>query len=115
MKKINFSLKKNNEYIINKKNINCINNDNKLSFIIDGIKYQYFNNILIKESDSDIVTFNFDKKKVQIYLKEIDKNLNVLLTKVDIKKSKNIIKIEYIIETENDTNNIITIEYTKSS
>ena len=46
MNKINFKLEKNNEIIINEKNINCIILNNKTSFIIDSIKYLYDNNMV---------------------------------------------------------------------
>ena len=55
MKSINFKLEKNNETIIDKKNINCIENFNKITFVIDDIKYSYDNNIFNKETDEDIV------------------------------------------------------------
>ena len=115
MEKINFSFKKNNKYIINEKSINCIIKNNIVSFIIDNIKYEYSNNVLIKDTKDSKIIFDFINKNVTIILKDINKHLNILLTKVDIKNTKNNIKIEYIIETEKNTNNIISIEYTKSS
>ena len=115
MKKIDFSFKKNNKFIIKENDINCIEKENKISFVIDGIKYILNENIFIKETKEEKITLNFKDKKVTIYLKEINKELIVLILKYSIHKKKNSIKIEYIIETENNINNIINIEYKKSS
>ena len=112
---IKFNLKKNNKNIINEDNIKCIYQNNKLIFKIDNIKYKFYNNILIKESPDEIITLDFNERKCKIHLLEINKDLFVNITYVNIKKYKNIIKIEYKIETDNNSLNIITLEYKKSS
>ena len=115
MKKINFILKKNEEYIINKQNLNIIDSNDKISFIIDNNKYIYYNNVLSKETKEELITLNFNEKKATILLKNLNKKIILHMEKVKIEKQKNIIKVEYIIETENNINNIIIIEYKKSS
>ena len=115
MQEINFSLKKDNKFIIKENNIKCINQNNKLLFKIDGIKYTYYNNILIKESGNDIITLDFNKKESKIYLKDINNSLYLKIQDVNIKNNKNLIKIEYKIETEKNSLNIISLEYKKSS
>ena len=115
MQKINFVFIKNNERIIEENNINCITNKDKTIFKIDGIKYTYLNNIIIKEDENHIITLDFNERKCIIYLKEINNTLVLEIKNIKIKKDKNIIKIEYKIESEENTHNIISIEYKKSS
>lgn len=111
MKKINFSLLKNNEHIIKENNIKCIKQNNKTTFIIKENKYTYDNNKLIKENEEEIISLDFTNKLATIYLKKYDNylNLNILESKIDNKE--NFIEIMYKIETEKDYNNIIRIEY----
>ena len=115
MSKLNFSFKKNNKYIIKKNNIKCIEQNDKILFKLDGIKYTYYNNIITKESDNDIIVLDFNKKLAQIYLKDIKNTLYLKILEINIIKEKNLIKIEYKIETEEKTLNIISLEYKKSS
>jgi len=111
MKKINFKLSKNEKIVINKTNINAIMNNNKLSFIIDGIKYNYENNILTKESKQEIIKLDFNKEICNIKLKQYNNSLNINLEVINIIKNDKITKVEYKIETEEDIVNIINIEY----
>ena len=114
MHQVNFSLKKNNKYIIKEDNLKCIKS-NKIIFKINNDKYTFFNDSLIKETSSEIITLDFKNSICNIYLKEHNHNLYLKLDKIKIKKEENFIQIDYFIETENTTHNIITIEYTKSS
>ena len=111
MKSINFKLEKNNETIIDKKNINCIENFNKITFVIDDIKYSYDNNIFNKETDDDIVSLDLKNNICKITLKPQNMSLNLNINVIENKKIDNIISIKYKIETEENIVNIITIEY----
>ena len=111
MKLINFKLEKNNETIIDKKNINCIENFNKITFVIDDIKYSYDNNIFNKETDEDIVSLDLKNDICKITLKPQNMSLNLNINVIENKKIDNIISIKYKIETEENIVNIITIEY----
>ena len=111
MKKINFKLIKDNKIIINENNINCIIQNNKILFTIDGIKYSYNNNIFIKETKEDIIKIDFNKESCTITLKEYNNSLNLKINILNIENNNKFIKIEYKIETEENVNNIISIEY----
>lgn len=111
MKKINFKFKKNNDYIIDEQNINSIINNNKLSFIIDGIKYSFQNNIFTKETKEEIIELDFNKEICKITLKEYNNFLNLKLDVINIINNDKITKVEYKIETEEHVLNIINIEY----
>ena len=111
MKLINFKLKKNKENIIEKTNINCIERLNKITFVIDGIKYSYDNNIFIKETDEDIISLDLKNNICKITLKTQNISLNLNINVIENKKVDNIITIKYKIETEENIVNIITIEY----
>ena len=111
MKLINFKLEKNEETIIEKNNINCIERLNKITFVIDGIKYSYDNNIFIKETEEDIVSLDLKNNICKITLKPQNMSLNLNINVIENKKIDNIISIKYKIETEENIVNIITIEY----
>ena len=111
MKLINFKLEKNEETIIDKKNIKCIESFNKITFVIDGIKYSYDNNIFNKETDEDIVSLDLKNNICKITLKPQNMSLNLNINVIENKKIDNIISIKYKIETEENIVNIITIEY----
>ena len=111
MEKLNFKLIKDNKTIINENNITCISQNNKILFTISGIKYSYFTNIFIKETKEEIIKLDFNKKLCTITLKEYNNSLNLNLLNVFIENNNKYIKIEYKIETEDNINNIIRIEY----
>ena len=111
MKKINFKLIKDNKNIINENNINCIIQNKKIIFSINGIKYSYYNNIFIKETKEDIIKIDFNKELCTITLKEYNNSINLNINVINIENNNKFIRIEYIIETEENINNIISIEY----
>ena len=111
MKLINFKLEKNNETIIEEKNIKSIESFNKITFVINGIKYSYDNNIFNKETDEDIVSLDLKNNICKITLKPQNMSLNLNINVIENKKIDNIISIKYKIETEENIVNIITIEY----
>ena len=118
MKKINFKLKKNKEIIINEKNINCIINNSKLSFILDGIKYTYDNKIFTRETKEEIIELDFNKELCKITLKAYNNSINLkinvihiinndktLNTIINILKNKNV-PISFFIDSTYLYNNI---------
>ena len=111
MKKINFKLIKDNKLVINENNINCIILNNKILFNINGIKYTFDNNIFIKETKEEIIKLDFNKELCTIILKEYNNNFNINIIVTNIDNNNKFLKIEYKIETEENINNIISIEY----
>lgn len=111
MKKIDFKLIKNNKTIINKKNINCINTNNKLIFNIDKDKYIIENSYFIKDNKDYNIKLDLKKLLCIILLKS---NNSILNTNIELEKyinNDNLIEIIYKIETEENTINHIKIEY----
>jgi len=111
MKKINFKLIKNEEIIIEKKELNSIQINKKTSFVIEGIKYSYSNNVFTKETKEDLIELDFNKEICKITLKEYNNSINIKLDVINIINNDKITKVEYKIETEEDIVNIINIEY----
>ena len=111
MNKINFKLEKNGETIIKEENINCINQNNKITFIINDIKYIYDNNIFTRETKEEIIALDLINDNCLIKLKKENIDLNLKIEVIENKKQDNIISIKYKIETEENIVNIITIEY----
>ena len=110
---IDFTFRKDNEYIINRKNIKCINNTS-LIFIIDKIKYKYFDNKFEKETTDDIITLDLKEQLCKIYLKNEKNSLYLNINVIKHIKNDNIINIQYNIESETDTINDIYIRFKKS-
>lgn len=111
--KIDFTFIKNNEYIINRQDIKCINNTS-LIFIIDKTKYKLHNDILEKETNDDLITLDFKNKNCRILLKKENYFLNLNIDVIKYEKSDNILKIQYSIESESDCINTIIITYKNS-
>lgn len=111
MQTINFTLTKNNNEIISKQNIKAINNKSKITFVINKEKYEYNNRILIKENNTEKITLDFNKNMCTILLKEGDYILNCKIDSIIDEKNKNIVIINYKIETEEDVLNTIKLEY----
>ena len=88
--KIDFTFIKNNEYIINRQDIKCINNTS-LIFIIDKTKYKLHNDILEKETNDDLITLDFKNKNCRILLKKENYFLNLNIDVIKYEKSDNII------------------------
>ncbi len=112
---INFKFKKNNNILINKNNIKCIFQNNKLSFIDDCIKYSYFNKVFIKENEEELICLDFNFEKCKIHLKKQGFILNLKIKLKHYSINNNKLKIIYTIETEEDIENTIIIEKNKSS
>ena len=108
--KIDFTFIKDNEYIINRKDIKCINNKS-LIFIIDKNKYKLEDYILEKETEEDKIIFNFKEETCKILLKKENLSLCLNLNVIIFEKKDNIVNIKYCIESENDVINTIIIKY----
>ena len=108
--KIDFTFIKDNEYIINRKNIKCINNTN-LIFMIDKTKYKLYDNIFEKETNEDLITFDFKNKNCKILLKKENYYINLNINVIKYEKSDNILNIKYSIESEEDIINTIYIRF----
>ncbi len=111
MQLINFSLKKNNKFIINENNIKCINQENKIIFKINNDKYIYNNKMLTKETTNEIIKLDFNNNLCNIFLKEYNNNLVIKLELINIEKTNKFIEIKYKVETEIEDINIIRLEY----
>ena len=110
MKKIKFNLKKNDETII-EETTNCIINNEKINFILNGIKYTYTNNIFIKETKEEIIELDFNKELCKIILKQYNNSINLKIDVLNIITNNKLIEVKYKIETEDNIINIINIEY----
>lgn len=111
--KIDFTFIKDNEYIINRKNIKCINNTS-LIFMIDKTKYKLYEEILEKETADDLITIDFKKKNCRILLKKENFYLNLNINVIKYEKKDNILNIKYSIESEEDIINTIIISFKNS-
>lgn len=110
MKKINFTLTKNDINEISEKNIKCIESD-KLLFIINKDKYIYHNNILEKHTSEGKIIFDFKKEECKLYINGYNDYFLIKINVIEYKKNDSIISIKYKIETEENIINKITIEY----
>ena len=66
-----------------------IENFNKITFVIDGIKYSYDNNIFIKETEEDIVSLDLKNNICKITLKPQNMSLNLNINVIENKKIDN--------------------------
>ena len=111
--KIDFKFIKNNEYIINRNNIKCIKNKS-IIFVIDKTKYKFYDDILEKETEEDLITLDFKNENCKILLKKENYCLNLNINVINYEKTDNIVNIKYNIESESDVNNTIIIEFKNS-
>lgn len=104
-------------------NIKLISNDNKIDEKVIGkvieekkeiiyqeqndlktnVKFNYENNILIRENDNLLLEYNFienEPTKGLITIKNLNQTLEIELKATKIKKEKKYIEIEYILENE---------------
>ena len=110
MEKIRFIFKKNNNILIDEV-VNTIKKDNEFTFTINKEKYIFSDYKLVKENSDNIVILDFKNNISNIILKDINNSLNAKLNIVKVNKNKKNIEIKYNIETEEDSINIIKIEY----
>ena len=67
---------------------------------IDNTKvyYDLNNNILIRDNDDIHMIYDFNNKKGNILIKEMDRELELLIENIDIERNKNNVKVSYSIE-----------------
>ena len=80
------------DYTIVKEVINYKEIDNT------NVYYDLKNNILIRENDDIHMIYDFNNKKGTILIKELEKEVDLLLENIDIERNKNNIKVSYSIE-----------------
>ena len=86
----------NTEYIVNysidKEIISYKELDNTL------VNYDLDKNILIRDNDEIHMIYDFNNKTGSILIKEMDRELEILIENIDIERDKNNIKVNYSIE-----------------
>lgn len=110
MKKINLKLYKNDDLILDYKNIPCIKSNNT-SFILNKDKYIISNLAFTKITESEKIILDFKTEKCIIELLENNNKLNLDIKLIEYKDSSTNIDILYKIETEENILNRIFIEY----
>lgn len=110
LKKINLNIKLiSNANKINEKVIGNIVEESKEIIYQEqddlktNVKFNYEKNILTRENDDLLLEYKFIENKVTkglITVKEYNKILEIELKTLNIKKEKNYIEIEYILENE---------------
>ena len=102
MSKINIIYKiKNNDNIKSDK-VRAIFLDGIITYNEDGslVKYNYNNNILYKENNDLILNYDFNEEKANIFIKELNLEMNPILQVINIDREDNNIKIKYKLEEE---------------
>ena len=86
----------NTEYIVNysidKEIISYKELDNTL------VNYDLDKNILIRDNDEIHMIYDFNNKTGSILIKEMDRELEILIEDIDVERDKNNIKVNYSIE-----------------
>ena len=92
------------------KNNDNIKSDKVRAIFLDGIityneddslvKYNYNNNILYKENNDLILNYDFNEEKANIFIKELNLEMNPILQVINIDREDNNIKIKYKLEEE---------------
>ena len=62
------------------------------------VYYDLNNNILIRDNDDIHMIYDFNNKKGNILIKEMDRELELLIENIDIERNKNNVKVSYSIE-----------------
>ena len=111
MEKLKFTLKSEEETIINREESYYIK-DNVIKFKIDKTLYEYdLNKDVLKKSDENLLTMDFLNPLIMLTLKENNYSFDIPIFNVLIEKEEHIIKISYDIEEDKMTNKRIIIEY----
>lgn len=111
MEKLKFTLKSEDETIINREESYYIK-DNVIKFKIDSIIFEYdIDNDKLTKKDENILIMDFKNNNFIITLKENNLSFDIPISEVIIKKSKNNINIRYMIEENKMVNKCINIEY----
>ena len=102
MSKINIIYKiKNNDNIKSDK-VRAIFLDGIITYNEEGslVTYNYNNNILHKENNDLILDYDFNEEKANIFIKELNSEINPILQVLTIDRKDNNIKIKYKLEEE---------------
>lgn len=78
-------------------------------YIFDNIKYDYINNILIREDDDFKYCLNFNEKEAIVTIKQNNFNLDLSLEIKSINLNKNLHEIIYKIESDESKENKIIV------
>lgn len=62
------------------------------------VYYDLNNNILIRDNDDIHMIYDFNNKKGTILIKEMDREIELLIENIDIERNKNNVKVSYSIE-----------------
>lgn len=62
------------------------------------VYYDLNNNILIRDNNDIHMIYDFNNKKGNILIKEMDRELELLIENIDIERNKNNVKVSYSIE-----------------
>lgn len=104
MSKVRIKVDINNSEENNSKEIDAIISNNKLKYKEDDkttVVYSYLENILIRENNELRMNYFFDLKKEStgnIYIKELNKKLEVKIKTTKLKIDNNNIEISFIVE-----------------
>ena len=60
--------------------------------------YDLENNILIRDNDDLHMIYDFNNKKGTILIKELEREIEVLIDNIDIERNKNNVRVSYSIE-----------------
>ena len=63
-----------------------------------SVYYDLKNNILIRDNDDLHMIYDFNNKEGTILIKEMDRELELLIENIDIERNKNNVKVSYSIE-----------------
>jgi hypothetical protein len=80
------------EYSIDSSVINYKELDNTNTY------YDLENNILIRDNDDLHMIYDFNNKKGTILIKELEREIEVLIDNIDIERNKNNVRVSYSIE-----------------
>lgn len=62
------------------------------------VSYNLLENILIRDNDDIYMIYDFNNKKGTILIKEMDKELELLIENIDIERINNNVRVNYSIE-----------------
>lgn len=80
------------DYTIDSEVINYKELDNTKTY------YDLNNNILIRDNDDLHMIYDFNNKKGTILIKEMDREIELLIENIDIERNKNNVRVNYSIE-----------------
>ena len=91
-----------NDKLIENNIINIIENNNKISFLLNDIKNIIDKNTFIRENNEYRFILNIEDKECSYLLKEKNTLYDIKVNKSSIKQKDNIIEILYNIETNDE-------------